>query len=190
MPDYNEGKIYLLKSKQTDKVYVGSTTQSLAKRMRGHRNIYQENISTGDKSGHSSLKLLKYDDVYIRLLEEYPCESRKELTMREGYWIKNYKGRAVNFLNAGTGTGKDWYENNKDMHNKCTREWYANNKDKHHALSKNYYEEHKQQLSEKRKAQREAKSNYVTCECGVKCKEYTLRYHIKTKGHQNYLHSK
>ena len=37
MPDYANGKIYKIVNTENEKVYIGSTTQRLWGRMRGHR---------------------------------------------------------------------------------------------------------------------------------------------------------
>ena len=45
MPKYSEGKIYAIRSHQTDRVYVGATTQTLAKRFYEHKTGYQAYIN-------------------------------------------------------------------------------------------------------------------------------------------------
>ena len=40
MPNYNLGKIYKLISNQTDKIYVGSTAQTLSKRFMNHKKSF------------------------------------------------------------------------------------------------------------------------------------------------------
>ena len=35
--DYTKGKIYIIKNTKNDKVYIGSTTQTLSRRMTDHR---------------------------------------------------------------------------------------------------------------------------------------------------------
>jgi predicted GIY-YIG superfamily endonuclease len=45
MPDYNNGKIYMLESKEGNVIYYGSTTQTLEERLRKHKynkKIYEE----------------------------------------------------------------------------------------------------------------------------------------------------
>ncbi len=82
MNKYQNGKIYKITSKQTDYVYIGSTTQLLNDRFTRHK--FQ---NTG-----SSTKLIKYDDCIIELIEDYPCKTKEELLWRERYWIENMKG--------------------------------------------------------------------------------------------------
>ena len=45
----------------------------------------------GKMNNCSSFKLLEqgFDKVVIRLVEEYPCNSKQELQLREAYYIKN-----------------------------------------------------------------------------------------------------
>ena len=37
MPNYQNGKIYCIRSHQTDNIYIGSTTQKLCVRMAEHK---------------------------------------------------------------------------------------------------------------------------------------------------------
>ena len=37
MPDYQKGKIYAIKSYQTEMMYIGSTTQTLSQRIAKHK---------------------------------------------------------------------------------------------------------------------------------------------------------
>ena len=64
MNRYNNGKIYAIRSHQTDKVYIGSTCDILAKRLYVHRRhkIDYEN----EKYNYvSSFEMLEFDDAYI-----------------------------------------------------------------------------------------------------------------------------
>ena len=47
MPDYSKGKIYTIRCLNDSNVYVGSTIQSLAVRMGGHRTAYSKNKILG-----------------------------------------------------------------------------------------------------------------------------------------------
>lgn len=85
---YQRGKIYKLVSKQTDKVYVGSTTlPKLIDRFKQHQSAYKSYIK-GNETYTTSYELVKYDDCEIILLEIYSCNSKKELTLKEQDWIE------------------------------------------------------------------------------------------------------
>ena len=96
MSDYTNGKIYKLTSKQTDKIYVGSTTKILNQRMHDHRTKYKYNHI----SNISSCEILKYDDAIIELIEDYSCDSKTELEKREQHYMDFYKDIIVNIKNT------------------------------------------------------------------------------------------
>jgi hypothetical protein len=72
MPDYSQGKIYQVVTPQSTDIYIGCTTLSLSKRMAKHTDIKEQ-----------------YGDVYVRLIEEYPCKSKEELELRRLHHINN-----------------------------------------------------------------------------------------------------
>ena len=67
-PNYQNGKVYAIRSHSTDKIYIGSTTQLLFKRLSGHVADYKRNHIV------SSRKIIELGDYYIELLCDYPCE--------------------------------------------------------------------------------------------------------------------
>ena len=90
MPDYSLGKIYAIRSANTDQVYIGSTVQPLYKRFHVHKWDYNRYKETG-KKGTRSFLIFKEGDAYIELVENYPCSDRNELNRREGQIIRKYK---------------------------------------------------------------------------------------------------
>ena len=85
--DYKNGKVYCLRSHQTDDVYIGSTCTPLHKRLYYHRSDYTR--WKDDKYHYvTSFKILEYDDAYIELLEDYPCERKEQLYKREKELIR------------------------------------------------------------------------------------------------------
>lgn len=85
MPDYSKGKIYKLYNEdEPDKCYIGSTARELSRRYSQH------------KSDLDCTARILFEDnktPIIELLEEYPCISKKELEIRERYWIDEYPNR-------------------------------------------------------------------------------------------------
>ena len=107
MPDYQQGKIYQIWSPNTDKVYIGSTTQPLHKRM------YEHNHGLTGKRYTNSYKVLECGDACIELIEEYPCAKKSELNRREGQIMRGYDNR-VNKIIAGR-TAPEWRADNKEQ---------------------------------------------------------------------------
>ena len=149
---YKRGKIYTIRCKYDDDlIYVGSTIQPLSKRMWGHRwdkncSLYQ--YVNGD-----------WDNWYIELYEEYPCNNKSCLEKREGEVI-----RLIGTINKYiTGrTKKEWNEDNKDKVVKYKKEWYESNKDKIVEHKKVYYESNKDIIIEKVKLYYENNKDIIT----------------------------
>ena len=137
MPDYQNGKIYKLWSPQGEEIYIGSTTQSLAKRKALHKQMKNKCCS--------KLLFEKYDDVRIELIEKYPCENKMVLNKREGHHIRN--NECINRRIAGR-TKKEYHEDNKEKIKEYEKEWYEDNKGKRKEQMKEYYEDNKEKFKE------------------------------------------
>jgi hypothetical protein len=87
MSDYSQGKIYTIRSYKCNDVYIGSTTQSLCKRLSQHKS-HLKSFLKGKGSYISSFGVICYEDAYIELLESYPCNTKEELNARETYYIR------------------------------------------------------------------------------------------------------
>ena len=110
---YQHGKIYKIVDVGYNEQYFGSTTVELSTRMARHRARYREYNKT-QKSFYSSFILFdKYgiENCKIELVEIYPCDSKDELTRKEGQWIKNED--CVNKCVAGR-TKKEYHVDNID----------------------------------------------------------------------------
>ena len=108
--DYQNGKIYKLVSFETDKVYVGATTQQLYKRRSEHKSHYKTWLISRGINYITSYEIIKYGDFDIILLEECPCDNKSQLHARERYYIE--KLDCVNKIIPGR-TKKEWIEVNK-----------------------------------------------------------------------------
>ena len=77
MPNYKNAKIYKITAEGYDP-YFGSTTLTLNNRLNAFRT---------SKKHYSCSHFVMIGT--IELLEDYPCETRKELMERERFWIDN-----------------------------------------------------------------------------------------------------
>jgi hypothetical protein len=78
---YRHAKIYSVRSwSRPDLIFIGGTTQDLAKRMYDHR-----------KKGLGAQEVIATGDSYIELIEEYPCRFRECLMQRINHWIRHYE---------------------------------------------------------------------------------------------------
>ena len=183
MPNYQNGKIYCLRSHQTDKIYIGSTIQNLSQRMAKHRNHYKYK-----KRYLNSYKLMCYDDCYIELLEKYPCNSREELCKKEGEYIR--KLNSTNKRIAGRST-KEYYNDNKEKLLNDFKERYNNNKEEVLKKNKEYYEKNKEKVlninKKYREKNKEKMSKYynekIECKCGKYYTRGNKKRHEKSNRH-------
>jgi len=155
--EYQHGKIYTIRSHQTDKYYIGSTNQkTLAQRLGKHRINYTQYLS--NKYGYmSSYEILQYTDHYIELLELYPCNTKDELHRREGELIRQYKSDVINIVIPGNRTLEQITEQKKEH-------------------MKQYRLDNKVSIAEHAKQR-------VMCNCGITSSKHHISSHLKTNIH-------
>ena len=108
------GRIYKLTSPNTDKVYIGSTTETLNTRLNKH-------VSDWKRRNCSSIYILEKGDYKIELLEEVQVESSRDLTKIEQSWIDRFPN-AVNKKKAHRTREQklEWFsKNRKETKNYC-----------------------------------------------------------------------
>jgi len=132
--DYKNGKIYAIRSHQTEQIYIGSTTQPLTKRLNAHK----------AKNCNSKL-ILQYADAYIELIENFPCNSREELNKKEGEHIR--ANNCVNKLIAGR-TQKEYLEDNKEVLKEKTKKYREENNELLKEKAKKYRDQNKEKMKE------------------------------------------
>jgi hypothetical protein len=95
MTNYTNAKIYKICG--GDEVYIGSTCRELLRRFGTHKSKYNSNY----RKCNSSILFEKYgiENCTIELIQDFPCESKKDLHEREGYYIRTMK--CVNRFIAG-----------------------------------------------------------------------------------------
>jgi hypothetical protein len=153
MPDYSKGKIYAIKTYQSEECYIGSTTLSLTARFGEHRRIHRYYNTGNGKDNQrfpTSFYMFKYDDLYIELIEEFPCINKEQLTSREYQIIRSNP----HCINKQKGIANDWKDRNPELHKQRQKEY-----------------------EEKRKSYRTEK---ILCDCGASVQRKGMSTHIKT----------
>ena len=169
--NYANGKVYVVRNEDNDKVYVGSTTQTLSKRMAEHR----RGMNKADRQHfkiYVAMKDISVDKFYIELIENFPCDTKEQLTQREGHWIRQHDSFKNGYNGRVEGRNiQEWIEENKEelkdkkkayreenkehIQEKKT-EWKENNKEKVAEYFKEYNANRKEQQAEYNKQYREA----------------------------------
>ena len=154
--NYANTQCYKIVSKQTDKIYIGMTTQTLANRLSGHKSKYRQ-YTTGDKKTFcSSSEILKYGDAEIVFLFNCPCNSKEEVSVIERETI--IKNNCVN------------------QHLRQTKKQIVENISK---CSKGHYQNNKQAINDRRNQRME-------CDCGGRYTLRNKAVHFKSQIHIRY----
>ena len=153
MVNYQEGKIYTLRSHQTELVYVGSTCTPLPKRFYKHKQDYNGWMKEY-RPYISSYEVLQFEDCYIELHEACPCQNKAELERREGEIV-----REIDCVNKRIPGRKqpEYYEANKEHILEQKKTYRLANPEKFVAKDKKYYEENKVACAARKKKYRERK---------------------------------
>jgi hypothetical protein len=165
MADYTHGKIYKLDIDNL--VYIGSTFQTLTERFKKHKKSYNRWCKTG-KNYMSSFELFKVGEPTIELIEDFPCGSKRELRLREGFHQKQIT--CVNKNIAGQ-TPEEYYQANQPRISERDKLYYqanrqnlaeqkklyrVTNRQKINERVKLYYQANQQKIAERQKLYREA----------------------------------
>jgi hypothetical protein len=194
-------------------VYIGSTTQSLAKRIGGHKVNYKA-YSVNGKRYISSYEIIKYPDAYVELIEVFPCNNKMELCKREGQIIRTtenttnrrIEGRTIQEYrsdnvvkikqyridNADTmkDYNKQYRTDNADILKEQAQQYYQDNKDILKYKKKQYRTENATTIKEQSKQYRADNADTINkkhiCQCGSSYTKRNRSRHLKSLKHQEY----
>jgi hypothetical protein len=209
MRDYSKGKTYRVNCKcGCNKVYVGSTIQTLRQRKNKHRADFNQYTRQNLRSDGSYLapcitvfEILEHNDYEIVLIEDYPCNNAKELKYRERYWFENItcvnKVCPIRSKDEIKTLQKEYNKENIDKLREQARErakkYYKLNPDKFKAKAKedrekykDYYKNYKKKYSESHREIRNEsrRKNIVECpECSKEINKENLKRHIEEIHH-------
>ena len=181
MNRYENGKIYKIVDVGYTKCYIGSTCEKLHKRFTRHKIDYRFFIKN-NKTTDFTRSFLLFDEFgvencKIELIENYPCNSKEELSAREGHHQK--ENDCVNKYIAGRSV-KQFHEDNKEYlkeyWSKKHKEYHEKNPDKINETARKSYHKNK-----------EFGNRLFQCDCGSTCYYRGRHEHFKTNKHQQYL---
>ena len=210
MVNYNKGKIYKIECLTTGLIYVGSTTKDyLSQRLTKHICAYRQYLR-GTYRFTTSFKIIENNNYRIELLEEVNCQTKDQLLIREGHYIRTLEcvnkyvmGRtnedAVRKSKEYYGNNQDkikqYYQDNKEIKLKQHKEYRIAHKDEIKEKSHQRYEENKETLLKLSKQYKDANKEIlkqkattkINCLCGSEIRHSEKARHAKSKKHQAYL---
>lgn len=194
MINYQNSKIYIIKNNINNLVYIGATTELyLSTRYQKHKS---QKCSIGNYINNPDNNT-NWNDWYIELYENYPCNDKNELNKKEGEIQRLFKkdnnyeliNKKMNCNKSKEESYKEWIEANKERLVEKQKIYRENNKQMLAEKQKIYREDNKQMLVEKnyyynnRTKLLQHKSEKVICECGCEICKGDLARHKKTQKH-------
>ena len=196
MNRYENGKIYKIVDVGYNKCYIGSTCESLSRRMAKHRHQYNSYLKGKHGKTRSFLLFDEFgiENCKIELIEQCPCNNKEELRQKEGHYIKNTD--CVNRQTAGR-SKEEYRHENKEKLADINKKYRENNKeqlkikkeekqDYYTNYNKIWKEENKEHISEYNKKYREENKDHLAkkevCDnCGSLIRKYDMKKHKQTK---------
>lgn len=145
-------RIYALRNRTTDKVYIGSTKAYLSRRLAQHKYTCRNELPS------SCDEIVLCPTVYIELIEECDVSIRYE---RERYWIEN----TPNCVNVrmpviteqekkenASQYNQEYYQTNKEQIRQHQKDYNNTHKEDIKQYNKNYYQLHKETIKAQTKA--------------------------------------
>lgn len=96
------GKIYKIVSKNTRKIYIGSTALTLKQRLYQHEHNYKQ-YKKQNYANVRAFKVMKKGDYKIKLIDKvkYKEGNKTPLLLIEQYWIDKLKKKGKKIVNVG-----------------------------------------------------------------------------------------
>jgi len=205
MADYQNGKIYKILNNIDGEIYVGSTINTLSRRMAHHR--------CGMKH-RPHYKLYKHmyelnvENFYIELIENFPCNDVYELRAREGYYIREIGTLNKNVAGRTHRESVDVYQNNNiEKHKEYKKQYWDTHKEKYNEEKRKYRLDNKDEVNEQRRSRyqenkeiskayynknkeriKQQHSERIQCSiCGCHLNKGSISAHQKTKKCKAYV---
>ena len=177
---FETGKIYKIENNDGSKCYIGSTCETLNQRMARHRQQYRyyKNHSRGWASVFDIFDEYTVENCKMTLVENFPCNSRKELHQREGFHILNHE--CVNKLIMGQSSYEQkhkYYMDNHEYFKERKKEWYQRTRETRLQKAEEYRNTHKEDMKLYQKQYREANKE--------RRKEYQKQYNKANREKKN-----
>lgn len=170
-------------------VYVGSTTQTIEKRLRKHKYNYSYYLEN-KYNYNTSFFIIEKNNYTIQLIESVICNDKKHRDILETLHILNEN--SINKMQPGRDE-KKYYIDNKEKIKEKNKQWRGDNKEKLKECAKQNYQNNKENVKERHRQyyhnNKERLNMKYNCECGGKYVYTSKSKHMKSNKHLNYLTS-
>ena len=196
---YENGKVYKLIDQESEYFYIGSTCDTLSKRLCRHKAVAKTkpNIKV-----YKVFNDIGWDNIKIVLIEEHCLENKEQLLREENKIIMMYKDdeKCLNSLFAWVGLEhkeycKKYYQDNILRLKEKSNEYRQEHKEEKNQYLRQYRQDNKEKLREfekaryikRRDAELERMAQKYTCECGRIITVGNKSIHEKMKIHKRFI---
>lgn len=185
MPNYQNGKVYMIESLSANKRYYGSTTQTLAQRLAQHRS--RKKINVVDTN---STHILQYPDAKIVLVANVSCNSKEELEAVEAKYIR--ENECVN-KKIPQRTSQQYRQDTRDIKRQNDKQYYQDNANNIKQYQKQYYKDNKEYVNRRNREYsrrnkekiRQHNGKKISCDyCNITFSLSRKARHIRTANHK------
>ena len=155
---YLQGKIYMLDV--DGDVYVGSTIEPLNIRFSGHTKGNEKRSRPQSKLYEAIIKRGGWEGVEMELLENYPCQNKFLLGVRETKWM-NILNSTLNIKKAYSYFNQYYWEHKEKISN-YKKEYAKKNAVREAERKHSWYEKNKDRISAEQKERYEANKHIIT----------------------------
>jgi len=135
-------------------LYVGHTTE-FSKRKYKHK--YSCNTEAHHTHNYQVYKIIRanggWDNWTMVEIEKHPCNDANEARKRERFWLESLKGNINTVIPCRS--HKEYYEDNKEYFNECSKNNYYKNHDANLKKCDQYRELNKEKIKAYREANRD-----------------------------------
>ena len=195
MPNYQNSVIYKIQHNDNESLcYIGSTCNFKCRKNQ-HKTVC---MNENDKGHNYKLyQMIRenggWDSFKCVVIEEYPCETKRQLNIREEEYRVNFNAN-MNSQKAFRDIKeyeKQYRKENKDKIKEYNKQYRMENTDKIKEHMEEYRKENADKIKEQRKEYnkvnvekiKEHKREIIVCECGCDVKRANLSRHRKTNKH-------
>lgn len=186
---YQHGKIYRLVCEDSH-FYIGSTITSLEKRLGCHLYAIKHRMY-GGKYAH--LYTIPINEIYIELIEHYPCDTQAQLRKRENDHISRHKDHPLCLNTYRAYREEDdkkrydatYYRNNRESIKKAQQQYYEENREKIRAYHVRYSEENADRIADYQASYKASHRKELAEKQRAYAKEHKEELRIKQKEYRN-----
>ena len=175
--------VYKITNLINNKCYIGSTTETLARRFASHKKEYKCFLNHKRRGQSTSFLLFEeygLENCKIELVELFPCNSRVELCAREGHHIRS-SDCVKKTIPGGTPQEhiREYSAKNKEAILAQTKQYKFDNKEIVDERNRVYYVNNKEAIQEKRCVK-------FICPCGGSYQATSRTKHVRTTKHKTW----